>query len=293
MMRAPSNTNRVVILLGTNYCGSHLLSHLLSAHSQCFGVGEIHRYEQLADGAPTAPVVSEYKASPLFAGLDDLPVTAWHKTVIARYAQHSGIANPVLIDNSKKVRWVKRLADAEDLQIHLVHLIRDPRALVLRWLNTYDSDKRRRRQRMRVAKRMPARAARILTGDWTTVFIYKWLRENRQIRNFIASQTYPHALVTYHDMVFDTQGMLAQLMPQLGLSYEAGQLRFGEGNTLGTTKAAHAQAVKKSEIRPDIKWHTQLDAGAAAAVVANRDVKNFLAGLGLQCGEKGLIPLSA
>jgi len=292
MQDASSTPHRVVILLGTNYCGSHLLSHLLSAHSQALGVGEIHRYQQLIDDGGSAPVVSEYNSSPLFSGLDALPVNTWHQTVATRYAQASGIADPVIIDNSKKVRWVKRLADAQGLQISLVHLIRDPRALVLRWLNTYDSDKRRRRQRMRVAKRVPARAAQILAGDWTTVFIYKWLRENRQIQRFMAKQPYPHAMVTYHDMVFDTSAMLTQLMPKLGLEYEAGQLQFGQGNTLGTTKTAHAQAVQQSEIRPDLKWHTQLHPSAAAAVTANRDVQTFLSQLSLRCGENGLVPLA-
>lgn len=291
MQDQPSMPHQVVILLGTNYCGSHLLSHLLSAHSRCLGVGEIHRYQQLIEQGSTAPVVSEYNASPLFNGLDGLPVQTWHQTLATRYAQSSGVDHPVIIDNSKKVRWVKRLADAQDLEIRLVHLIRDPRALVLRWLNTYDSDKRRRRQRMRVAKRVPTRAPQILAGDWTTVFIYKWLRENRQIQRFIEKQGYPHAVVTYHDMVFDTPDMLSALMPKLGLEYEPGQLQFGQGNTLGTTKTAHAEAVKQSEIRPDLKWHTQLHPGAAASVTANRDVQDFLTQLSLRCGDKGLVPL--
>ncbi len=291
MQLQPSSPQRVVVLLGTNYCGSHLLSHLLSAHSQCLGVGEIHRYQQLLDDGTTAPVVSEYNSSPLFDGLAALPVQAWHRTIATRYAASAEVAQPVIIDNSKKVRWVKRLADAEGMEIRLLHLIRDPRALVLRWLNTYDSDKRRRRQRMRVAKRVPARAPQILSGDWPTVFVYKWLRENRQIQQFIAKQAYPHAVVTYHDMVFDTSKMLTALMPKLGLEYEPGQLQFGQGNTLGTTKTAHAEAVQQSEIRPDLKWHTQLHPSAAATITANRDVQAFLSQLSLRCGEKGLVPL--
>jgi hypothetical protein len=287
-----SAPHRVVVLLGTNYSGSHLLSHLLSAHSQCLGVGELHRYQQLLDGGGTAPVVSEYNSSPLFAGLDNLPVVQWHATVLQRYAEQSNVAGPVIIDNSKKIRWVEKIAQAENLDLRLVHLIRDPRALVLRWLNTYDTDKRRRTQRMRVAKRVPGRAHKILAGNWTTVFIYKWLRENRQITDFMAQRRYPHAVVTYHDMVFDTEALLAQLMPRLGLAYEPAQLRFGEGNTLGTTKTAHADAVKQSQIRPDLKWHTQLDSGAAQTVANNKDVGKYLRQLGLQCGEKGLVPLS-
>lgn len=281
--------NRGVILLGTNYSGSHLLSHLLSAHSRCLGVGELHRYQQLIEASKNAPVVSEYNSSPLFKDLSALPVEQWYDTLLQRFAEQQDIVDPVIIDNSKKVRWVRRVAPAENLQLRLVHLIRDPRALVLRWLNTYDTEKRRRTQRRRVAKRVPARAARILAGDWANVFIYKWLRENRQISRFLAKNDYPHVTVSYHDMVFDTEPMLQRLMPRLGLVYEPGQLMFGEGSHFGTAKSAHAETVKRSEIRPDLKWQTQLDPNAAQAVATNSDVVSYLAEIGLRCGAQGLV----
>ena len=288
MQSSPNKSHRVVIVLGTNYSGSHLLSHLLSAHSSCFGVGELHRYEQLMDGGGNAPVVSEYN-SPLFAGLSEQPVQNWYATLADRFAEQQSLSRPVIIDNSKKVRWVKRVAKAENLDLRLVHLIRDPRALVLRWLNTYDTDKRRRTQRLRVAKRMPARAAQILAGDWINVFAYKWLRENRQISQFMARSKHAHAVVTYHDTVFETEATLAKLMPRLGLAYESDQLRFGEGNNFGTTKVAHAEAVRQSEIRPDLKWQTQLDQAAAQNVAANKDVRSYLRDLGLDLAQNGIV----
>ena len=286
-MSAPAN-NRVVILLGTNYSGSHLLSHLLSAHSACIGVGELHRYEHLLKGDENEPVAAEYGSSPLFAGLNELALEQWYDTLVQRATEQFGLA-PVIIDNSKKVRWVKKIVDSPRMDLRLVHLLRDPRALVLRWLNTYDTNRRRRTQRLRVAKRVPTRASQILAGDWTNVFVYKWLRENRQITEFIAKNKYAHAMVTYHDMVFDTEPMLQRLMPLLGLDYEPGQLRFGESSQFGTTKKAHADAVQRSEIRPDLKWQTQLDPSAVQAVNANQDVTNYLEGLGLALGERGIV----
>ena len=89
-------------------------------------------------------------------------------------------------------------------------------------------------------------------------------------------------------MVFDTQSMLTRLMPRFGLSFEPAQLRFGESNLHGTIKTAHAQVVSQSEIRPDLKWQTQLDQSASAAIVGNKDVVNYLKSLGLHCGSNGL-----
>jgi hypothetical protein len=127
-----------------------------------------------------------------------------------------------------------------------------------------------------------------LTGSWVDVFIYKWLRENRQISDYMARSKTAHAVVTYRNVVFDTQATLEKLMPRLGLEFEEGQLRFGEGNTFGTTKTAHADAVRQSEIRPDLKWQTQLDKSALRVIESNKDVARYLAQLGLSLGEDGL-----
>ncbi|XOV83226.1 MAG: hypothetical protein ACFHXK_20535 [bacterium] len=278
--------------MGTNYSGSHLLSHLVSAHSRCFGVGELHRYEQLVATSNEAPVVSQYNVSPLFHNLSEQPVTQWYATLAERFSADEGVSAPVIVDNSKKVKWVKRVTQGQQLDLRLVHLIRDPRALVLRWLNTYDTDKRRRTQRLRVAKRVPGRAVQILTGSWVDVFIYKWLRENRQISDYMAQSKVVHAVVSYRDVVLDTEATLQKLMPRLGLEFEPGQLRFGEGNTFGTTKTAHAEAVKQSEIRPDLKWQTQLDVSAQREIEANKDVAKYLKSLNLRLAEDGLVNIA-
>jgi len=288
MHRTPNNTRPVVIVLGTNYSRSHLLSHLLGAHSACCGVGELHRYEQLMEGGGDAPVVSEYN-SPLFEGLIEQPIQSWYGILADRFAEQQGVSAPVIVDNSKKVDWVKRIAQSENIDLRLVHLIRDPRALVLRWLKTYDTDKRRRTQRLRVAKRMPFRAAQVLAGDVANVFVYKWLRANRQISQFMVQSKHTHALVTYHDIVFETEATLARLMPLLGLVYEPDQLQFGEASNFGTTKVAHADAVRHSEIRPDLKWQTQLDQAAAQKVAENSDVQSYLRDLGLELAPDGIV----
>ena len=284
-------SSRVVILLGTNYSGSHLLSHLLSAHSQCLAVGEIHRYEKLLGTGGEASVVSEYNSDPLFSGLAAQPVRTWHEILIERSANRFQLTEPVIVDNSKKVRWAKRISRNPNYDIRFVHLIRDPRALVLRWLKTYDTPRRQRRQRLRVARRMPARARRILTGDLISVYIYKWLRANRQILKYLRQESDSSMVITYHDMVYETQGMLERLMPVLGLKFEPGQLLFGEGTNFGTKKTAHVESVERSEIRPDLKWQSELSASDKGAIESNPDIGAFLRDVGLSFSTNGLTTL--
>jgi hypothetical protein len=289
---APAS-HRIVVLLGTNYSGSHLLSHLLSAHPDCLGVGEIHRFHQLLDTGSDAAVISEYRTDPLFEGLADQPARTWHATLLTRFAERSDVADPVVVDNSKRVDWVRRIARNRDYHIHCVHLIRDPRALVFRWLNTYTTARTRRRQRLRVAKRLPRRALRILLGPEAQVYVYKWLRMNREISRYLTRSGIPSTVVTYRDMVFDTEHMLTRLMPDLGLEFHPEQLRFGQGSFYGTRKTAHLDAVERSEIRPDIKWRSELPPACVALVEGNADVQAYLDSLALEFTPNGLTRAAA
>jgi len=287
-MNSPGN-NRIVILLGTNFSGSHLLSHLLSAHPRCLGVGEIHRFQQLLGTGSDAPVVAQYNSDPLFDGLVNEPVETWHGILLTRFANRFAVDDPVVVDNSKKVDWAERISRNSSYDIRFVHLVRDPRALVLRWLKTYDTPRLQRRQRLRIAKRTVSRALPILRSDIVTAYIYKWLRENQQIAGYLAKPDRQASLVTYHDMVFNTEPMLRRLMPDLGLEFDSAQLRFGEGTNFGTRKTAHTEAVARSEIRPDVKWQSELTAAAIETIETNPDIGRFIEASGLRFDQNGLV----
>ena len=285
---------RIVVVMSTNYAGSHLLSHLLSAHPDAFGVGELHRYHTLIDDDVNAPVIAEYTENPIYEGLAEHSIDQWHRTIGTRVAAAGARGDswlPVIVDNSKKVKWVEQIAHADHNEICLVHLVRDPRALVARWLNTYTTRQRRRTQRLRIARRMPGSAFKVLRGSWETVFTYKWLRENLQIADFLARSPVPSATVTYRDLAFEAESALGWLMPKLNMTFDEAQLRFGESDTLGTTKTAHAESVSRSEIKPDLKWQNQLSDQAQEAIINNPDVQAFLQRLSLEGVADGLTQL--
>ena len=277
-----SSIQRIVLVMSTNYAGSHLLSHLLSAHPLCIGVGEIHRYSQLLNELPDAPVIAEYANNPIYIGLDRIPTTHWHEEI----GRRSGAQ--VIVDNSKKVKWLNQIKQNPNYDIKLVHLVRDPRALVSRWLNTYTGASERRTQRLRVAKRMPRHAFEVLRGNWETVFLYKWLRENRQVHKFLLNSKLQYTRVTYHDLVFSTEATLLKLMPEVDLAFDNAQLRFGESETLGTTKIGHAKTVNRSEIKPDLKWQRQLSLDARVLIETHVQLLRFLRSLELEFVTDGL-----
>lgn len=288
-MMHPVSGPHVVFILSANYSGSHLLAQLLAAHPCCAGVGELHNYHKFRErGSRSGNVVNDYLEHPAFAGLDALPVTDWHATIWRRLAAEAP-ALTHLADNSKRPEWARRFPAANR---SLIHLVRDPRALVARWLRTYDTAQARRQQWRRVVTRRPT--ALWFARDAIDTFIEKWLLSNRAISRFIehqapANSADPGRLVTYHDLARTPEQTLTALMPALGLHFDPEQLRYGSaGGQLGTRKRDYQDAARTSTIELDLRWRESLPAADAQRVAQHPGVRRYLAELGLSMTDIGL-----
>lgn len=273
---------RVVFILSTNYSGSHLLAQLLAAHSLCAGVGELHNYRKFRErGSRSGNVVDDYLDHPAFAGLDRLPVAAWHQTIAERLRPGREDLSH-LIDNSKRPSWAKRFPEVSS---YYVHLIRDPRALVARWMRTYGADAHRR-QRRRVLRRRPW----VLTeaADPTAVYLHKWLLSNHAITRFLQRRERA-SVVTYRDLALKTEATLSRLMPAFDLRFEPGQIDYGSAvAALGTRKREYQDAAAQSAIEIDRRWQEELDDAQRRRIEEHRGVRRYLSALGLTMTEDGL-----
>lgn len=272
----------VVFILSTNYAGSHLLLQLLAAHPCCAGVGELHNYRKFRErGSRSGNVVNDYLEHPAFAALDALPEADWHARIFERL-QATQPALTHLIDNSKRSEWAARFEPARS---RYVHLLRDPRALVSRWLDSYDTPRALAGQRRRVLRRRPWLAGRL---DPVRVYVEKWLLANRAISRFVARRA-GTARVTYRDLASSTSATLTQLMPAFGLSFETAQLDYGAaGSALGTRKRDYQDAARDSVIALDLRWQERLGAQQRRAVETHVALARYLAELGLELADDGL-----
>ncbi len=272
----------VVFILSANYSGSHLLAQLLAAHSRCAGVGELHNYRKFRTrGSRSGNVLNDYLEHPAFAGLEALPERAWHGTIYERLRTERP-ALTHLIDNSKRPDWAGRFPEVSS---YYLHLIRDPRALVARWLRSYDPDGHRRQQ-ARVRRKRPWRWA--ATRDPVGVYIEKWLISNQTISRF--SRRRPGTrLLSYRDLVLDTEATLGHLMPSLNLAFEPAQLAYGNASgALGTRKRDYQDAARDSAITIDLRWQQELSASQRQRVEADAGVRRYLNHLGLMLTPEGL-----
>ena len=282
---------QVVFILSTNYAGSHLLSQLLSAHSACVAVGELHNYRKYREFRTRRDdernVVDDYETNPMFDGLDALPENARHHHIFENLRARQPAVS-TLIDNSKKPAWPRRVGLAGSFDSRFVHLIRDPRALVRRWLSSYATTRVRRRQRIKLARTNPRHLLRACVGSDADVYLYKWLSANRDITRFLEEVDETAPVVTYHDLAVAPHATLQRLMPCWGLDFEPAQLDYGRAAQSGTRKRDYLALAADSGIVFDTRWRNELTAEQRRTIETNREAKQYLARLGIRMTDEGL-----
>lgn len=277
----------VTYILSVNYSGSHLLSQLLGAHSRCASIGELRNYAKFTRTDNERTTTSDFAQNPIFAGLDIVPQSDWYRLIFARVtAEHPSIT--MLVDNSKKPEWAARFTRNQRIRPHYVHLIRDPRALLRRWRNDYDTHRKLRRQRRRLTFHSPLKLGVALFGSDDEVLLHKWLRANQLITRFMRASGHPLQVLTYHDLASRPADELAPLMAGLGLVFEDRQLNFGGGRSFGTHKTEYATLSERSEIHMDLRWKNDVPFEIQRAVVRNQAVLRYLDEIGIAFCDDGL-----
>jgi hypothetical protein len=232
-------------------------------------------------------VVDNYGEDPIFSGLDKLPMSLWHASILGK-ASASNSDLTMLVDNSKRVNWCAQLRRNGRLDVRAVHLIRDPRALVSYWFKTYTTPRKIRQQRIRHARMAPLSAAHLLTCSELDLYIGKWLVRNRAITRMLKKMDSTENVVSYHDLANQTETQLQRLMPMLKLSYEQSQLDYGRAKQHGTMKREYEGATQASKITFDIRWSQDLAEHQIAYISNHPAVQAYLDSLGLQLCRRGI-----
>jgi hypothetical protein len=197
-----------------------------------------------------------------------------------------------VIDNSKKVRWASRFLHLPGYRIKYIHLIRDPRALVRRWMMTLKPDEKKRR-RLKTARRCWRHSWEILTGDESRTYLWHWLYQNQQITDFLERNRLESRLVTYHDLVFEADDVLRGLMEWLGYAYEPRQKEYWTFSHHGSVKKNYLKPPAGGTLLFDQRWKEDLDERTQKEVYSHPAVTAYLKKIGLSYDyDYGLISLA-
>jgi len=274
----------VVYILSTNYAGSHFLSLLLGSNSCARHIGEIKGLRR-----PAAERRKEFcalcgstKLCPLLKDITPARIADAYEIIFA----NAGPPVTTLIDNSKKIFWAARYLNDGRYNKKYIHLIRDPRALVRRWLLQNPPDPWGRR--WKIARACPAQSPAILLGPRWYFHLYKWLVQNRAITEFIASHRLDARIATYRDVALDTASTLRPLTEWAGLAYEPAQLSFWNFEHHGTQKKDYQWIKERKTSHFDARWQSSLPFQIQQAIVKNTAVRKYIQKIGLQMKDEGL-----
>jgi len=281
MWEMPMN-KKVVYILCANFSGSHYLSLMLGSNSRACHAGELFHLGRPPQSHPSDEVF--LKQNPVFAGIGPDNIEQVYDILFQRIDPHTD----VLVDNSKFVRgWADRFVDNDQYDRQYIHLVRDPRAMVRRFLTErgLKNQLHYRWKLMRSWRRLRPFAEWCSTP---TLWLYRWLLENRRIAEFITGRQLDATVVTYRDLARDSAAEVRRLTEWMGLTYEPGQLDYWNFQHIGTEKRAY-EWVKERKVRHfDLRWKTDLPLELQEHICRDRLVNEYLRQFGLALTDEGL-----
>src|SRR5262245_3472783 len=119
----------VAFILSTNYSGSHYASLMIGSHSKAAHVGEVCHLRKEKVTKPICARCGTAGECELFRGIGPGTIDQAFELLFARIPEEKSL----IVDNSKKTFWAERFLAHPGFRKKILHLIRDPRALVRRW----------------------------------------------------------------------------------------------------------------------------------------------------------------
>lgn len=280
----------IVYILSTPYAGSHFLSLMLGSNSRSMHIGEVNQLARadLAARRDRCHICGD-KDCPVLSGLGPDSIDKVYDIIFGRIDPKVD----VLVDNSKPARgWADRFLDDTRYDRKYVHLIRDPRALIRRWImrNTPSKQRKDRWKTMwKVIRSHPTLATSKLFSDQNFVYLYQWLVQNERITRMIQRHKFDATVVTYRDLAKETPTEMKRLTEWVGLTYEPAQLEYWNFQHHGSQKPEY-EWVKEAKTTKhfDTRWKSFLKPEAAGQIANHPEVNAYLSSLGIKFNDEGL-----
>jgi hypothetical protein len=244
---------RVIYIAGASHSGSTLLDMMLNAHPEIVSVGEVlklNRFKRSKSGTPKEPKCACGARGLLrcdfWARVNERIRDTHGKTFVDLYVndyrQYAGETDPNLIlfkaiaevaekkfvvDSSKMPRRLRHLVDIPALNVHPIHLIRDPRGQI----------------------------ASVIAKNGLLKSIFEHEVVQAQTRRILKSV--PHVIVNYEVLVNYPEDTLQRILTPLGLKFVPQQLKWAQQER-HSFAGNHVRMQKESELVLDERWKHRL-----------------------------------
>lgn len=257
-----------------------MLSLMIGSHSRYVHIGEVKGLgKEVKADRQFCWLCGGHENCSVLGGISRENINDIYEIIFSRV---DGTVNS-LVDTSKKTDWALRYLKDQRYEKKFIFLLRDPRALVRRWL--LDDHINFRRERLKLIRKTPRFIKMGLAGDKIDVFTGKWLQQNWRILNFLKSRHLDFYTLTYHDLVMKEKEVLGDLMEWLGDKHEPGQEAYWNFTHHGSIKYQYKDSQDK---QLDCRWKDFLDPGQQKRIASNPEVQRFLDGCGIMLDGDGL-----
>jgi hypothetical protein len=276
---------QIIYILSTDYAGSHFLALQLGSHSCCASIGEVHHLRRHRRSLRGCLVCTSDDQCPVYRGVAGTPSRLLYHQISQNIASYWPDVS-TLIDNSKTPQWAKKFLSTEGVTKKYIHLIRDPRALVRRWMQNHDTSSGKNKVRWRTARRCWRHLGSILYGTEANVYLWRWLYENQRITQFLRANSIDTKLVTYRDLVFHSDSILSDLMAWMNLEYEPSQTAYWSFEHHGSVKPPYMKKLAAEQPFHDQRWRKDLDRETLKAAASHIGIQEYVAEMGLVMHEE-------
>jgi hypothetical protein len=247
----------VVFISGLSHSGSTLLNMMLGSHSRCVGLGEAFR--TIAPGVrgieKTLTNRCTCGAAPKdckFWGraIDGIPQAGefgqkeQYELIFRTFGEVMG-SDTIAVDASKYRPPLKALSEMGDVDLRVLHIVRDVRSFAISQIDNVER---------KVEKR--ARGKRLRISDW---FKY-WYEQNNRIVRLLEKCRIPTLRLGYEELALAPDLMSDKICAFLGVDTEASMLSPDVSTNhmiRGNWRMAYrSQALKENrmKIRYDYRW---------------------------------------
>ena len=266
----------VLFILGAGHSGSTLLNLLFNAHSEAIGLCEvhaIHRFLSFPDDDPRNPLHQKLwrDVATCWTGKTGIPfreidihtprrrqLRAWGDDQVDAYVDHNmalldcvaRVSGARVIVDSSHNRWrLLVMSRSAAIDLRVVHVIRDGRAVVNSYSRKYQS---------------------------LGVGLRRWLIPTALALAMRPLVDVPWVRVRYEDLASRPESVLEDLCEFAGLEFEPGMVRYWEHEdySIGGNRMRRS----KRPVKLDERWQSELSTGSRVAVGLLGGWLNWLCG---------------
>ncbi len=223
---------KIVYIVGLGHSGSTMLDLTLGQHSKIIGLGEIATVlnlglESIRERAVPCACGNSLDNCSFWSNVDkalgkvENPSFQIQYQAVINTAQRIFGKDCIVVDSSKGLGSLKKISKLPDMDVKVLHLIRDVRPFTVSYL-----DRMKRRKEKAGNRQKSGKFPKSLLQQFASYYFLIWYRQNRKIQHYLSSLDVPVLQIGYEELCLYPKKMVGKICEFLALEAEAALLNW-------------------------------------------------------------------